>query len=330
MTHAGRVTFFLAEVLAFTLLLQAAFPVLGTLLGHSFPAQLGIWLLYGFVALVLGWILNRFQRKQGLRGLGFRYYRSFWGDVWAGTLGYAVLYLVSLPLDLVALPDRVKMTGQMLQQLSLTSLPQVVIAGSLIALVIGFVTGVFHEEIRFRGYYQGAGGVELTPLAGFIIAVIPFTFGHGFSNRDWSIAQVAATVIPGVVFGLLYNATRSLVVVMTTHALTNWIGSYPVLLTVGTKSRTAGLVTAGVLAVLFLALVFARRKREFREWTEATGKMFRHAPLFGLLAGGLIGLLLLLVWAYRLPAAHAGIAGALLFGISVLGKRLAPVRLSST
>ena len=86
-----------------------------------------------------------------------------WGRGWSPTLSS---YLATLPFDIAVLPDRVGNSAALLEQLGLHSPAKVIGGGGLLALVLGFITGAFHEEIRFRGYYQGVGSRESTPLVG--------------------------------------------------------------------------------------------------------------------------------------------------------------------
>jgi membrane protease YdiL (CAAX protease family) len=313
---------FLAEIIGFTLLLQAVSSPVWPLASNSIAGALAAWLLYGLAAGLLGWVFNHILRGQGFGELGFRYHKSFWTDVWLGLLGYGVLCIFSLPLDLAALSDRAKMFGQMLGP-SRSSIFQTVLFGSALAIILGFITGAFNEEIRFRGYYQGIGARELSPLAGFIIGFLPFSFGHYFAHPDWSLVQVLATVLPGIVFGFLYNATGSLIVVMTAHMLANWIGSYPALIYAVTKNRVAGVAVAAVLWLLFLVLIVSRRNREMRAWLELTRTMFREQLGFGLVAGFLVGFALLAVWPLRITPIYAGVLGLLLFCVAFLGKWIA-------
>jgi amino acid transporter len=83
------------------------------------------------------------------------------------------------------------------------------------------------------------------------------------------------------------------------------------------------LIAVVALALLSLLLVVLRWKREFREWREATHRLFAERSAFGIIAGLVIGLALLATWPYRLPAVYSGLAGASLLGISLLGKRAA-------
>jgi membrane protease YdiL (CAAX protease family) len=309
------------EVLGFTLVLGVFSPPFWSFLGGGFVGMLGSWLLYGLAAVVLGAALNRVQRRGGLGALGFRYHRGFWADAGAGVVAYAVIYLASLPVEVTALSARATSSAALVKQLGLTSAAQVVGVGSVLALVLGFVTGAFHEEVRFRGYYQGTGSREATPMVGFVMALIPFTLGHHFSHPDWTLVQVLATFIPGVGYGLLYHATGSLVAVMTAHALGNWMPAYPVLVLVGTSSRAAALATAAGLGVAFAVLIYLRRSTEVRVFLESTRAMVRERPVFGFVAGALAGAALLATWPLRSSSPYAGWAGVILIAVAVVGKR---------
>ena len=320
-----RTLLMVAEVLGFTLVLGIFSPPFWSFLGDGFAGMLGSWLLYGLAAVVLGATLNRVQRRGGLRTLGFRNHRGFWADVGTGVVAYAVIYLASLPLELTALSDRAASMAALVKQLGLTSAASVLAVGGLLALVAGFFTGAFHEEVRFRGYYQGTGSHEATPLAGFVMALIPFCLGHHFAHPDWSATQVLATLVPGIGYGLLYQATGSLVAVMTAHTLSNWMPAYPVLVLVGTSSRAAALATAAGLAVAFALLIYQRRATEVRIFVESTRTMLRERPVFGFLVGALVGASLLGTWPLSSP--YVGWAGALLLAVAVVGKRVTERRL---
>jgi membrane protease YdiL (CAAX protease family) len=309
------------EVLGFTLVLGIFSPPFWSFLGGGFVGMLGSWLLYGLAAVVLGAVLNRVQRGEGLRALGFRYHRGFWADVGAGVVAYAVIYLVSLPVDLAAVSDRATSMSALVKQLGLTSAAGALGVGGALALVAGFCTGAFHEEVRFRGYYQGTGAREATPLVGFVMALIPFSLGHYFAHPEWSATQVLATLIPGVGYGLLYQATGSLVAVMTAHTLSNWIPAYPILVLVGTSSRAAALATAAGLGVALALLIYVRRAREIRIFVESTRAMVRERPVFGLVVGVLVGASLLGIWPLRSSSPYVAGAGVVLLGIAVVGRR---------
>jgi membrane protease YdiL (CAAX protease family) len=319
--------FLLFEFLGFTLLVSVVSKLGRDSLarlsggGGGFGLILLDWFLLGLILLIFAWALNRLRRGKGLKELGFRFHKGFLRDIWYGVLGYAVLYIVSIPTDLIALPGRVKMGDEIIKSLGITSIPQILLIGGFFALVAGFVTGSFHEEIRFRGYYQGVGSREVTPLAGFIIALIPFTIGHYFAQPDWSLSQVLATIIPGIVLGLLYNASGSLVAVMTTHTLANWIGFYPPLVYAATKNRTASLIVFFGLAFFFLLLIILRWRKEVREIFIATRQMFSVKPVSSALIGLGIGGALLSLWYFSIPLLYSSLAGAGLIAISIVRRK---------
>jgi membrane protease YdiL (CAAX protease family) len=311
----------LAEVLGFTFLLGVFSPPFWAFLGGGMVGLLGGWLLYGLAAIALGAALGRLQRGEGLGALGFRYHRGFWSDVGAGVVAYALLYLATLPFDVAVFSDRVGNLAALLGQFGLRSPAQVLGGGGLLALVLGFITGTFHEEIRFRGYYQGVGSRETTPLAGFVMALVPFSMGHYFAQPDWSPGQVLATIVPGIVYGLLYHATGSLVAVMTTHTLANWLGAYPSLMVVATGSRAAGHTTAAGLGLVLALVVYLRRAAEVQEIVTAARAMLRDRPLLGLVAGAVSGAALLGSWPLRSSSWPCLFAGLALVGVAIVGKR---------
>jgi membrane protease YdiL (CAAX protease family) len=294
-----KAAFFLAEVLGYTLLIQAIGGILFRGPSRGFPLLLGIWFLFGLAALVLSWAFNKVFRGQGFRELGLRCHKSFGADLWLGVAGFAVIDLLSLPIDLAAIPDRANMAHAIVAQLHFSSLLQILAGGSVFALALGFFTGAFHEEVRFRGYYQGAGAAELTPLAGFIIALIPFSLGHYFTQTQWSAVQVLATIVPAIIYGLLYYASESLIVVITAHTFTNWLPFHPFLLGEVTGSRTITVMAILALALLSLLLIVLRWNKELREWRGAARRLFSERPVFGIVAGLIIGSAHLALWPHR-------------------------------
>jgi membrane protease YdiL (CAAX protease family) len=312
----------LCEVLGFTLILSALREPLWRNLGESGIGQILVWPAYGLIVLALAAAVNRLARGEGLRALGFRCQTGFWGDVRTGVVAYSVLYVAALPFELLALADRARLTEPMMRQFGLSSMAQIIAGGGMLAMLMGFLTGAFHEEILFRGYYQGTGGRILSPGAGFFIALLPFTLGHYSSHPEWTMVQVVATVLPGVALGLLFGATGSLAAVMTLHTLSNWINVYPVLVLVASRSRTAAVLTAGASAAVFLALVWIRRNCEIRTLAKAVAEIFRGSPGKSMIAGFLIGAVLLAIWPYRPAGVWAGVGGVCLVGFAMVAKRL--------
>ncbi len=318
--HAGFQV--LCEVLGFTLLLSALRGPLWGTLGERGIGQILVWPAYGLIILILAAAVNRFARGEGIRALGFRCQAGFRGDVWTGVAAYAVLYVVALPFDIAALADRARLSEPMMRQFGLSTMAQAIGIGSMLAMLLGFLTGVFHEEILFRGYYQGTGSRMLSPGAGFFIALLPFTLGHYPSHPEWTVAQVVATILPGVAMGLVFGATGSLVATMTLHTLANWINVYPVLVLAASHNRTAALMTAGAVAAALFLLAWLRRKREIRMLAEASAGIFRGSSGSSMITGLLIGGALLAIWPYRPSGVWAVLGGVCLIGFAIAAKRI--------
>jgi membrane protease YdiL (CAAX protease family) len=321
-----RTLLVLGEVLGFTLLVSAFRSLLWGTMGTSGIGEVLVWPAYGMVILALAAALNKIEYGKGLRALGFRFHTGFWKDLWTGVVAYAVLYIAALPFEIAALTDRARLTAPMMQQFGLSSMSQIVLVGGLLAMLFGFLTGAFHEEILFRGYYQGTGSRGLSPAAGFFIALLPFTLGHYSSHPEWSIAQVVATLMPGVALGLLYGATGSLVAVMSLHTMANWIDAYPVLVLVASQSRSASLLLAGAVAGIFLVLIWARRHHEIRMLAKAIGDLFQKSSWTSMISGLLIGTVLIAIWPYRPNGIWAALGGASLIALVLAARRFWNVR----
>ena len=316
-----KTVLFLVETLAFTLIAKALAAWLFALPVTSMSGQVAVWFVFGLAILGEAWIFNRLLRGWGLRELGFRLQRSFAGDIWLGVCGFAVSNVLSLPMDLAASHDRANMAHGLVSEFHFSSTWQVLLGGAAMAVALGFFTGAFHEEIRFRGYYQGAGTAELAPLAGLLTGLIPFSLGHYYAQPDWSAAQVAATVIPGLVYGLLFYATRSLTATMTAHTLTNLLPFLPFLLheVTGRSSVMTGSIYG--LVLVSVAVIALRWTHEFAEWRAPIRQLFTDRPLYGLVAGVIIGGALLLLWPREFQPVISGLAGLVLFAATLAAKK---------
>jgi hypothetical protein len=161
----------------------------------------------------------------------------------------------------------------------------------------------------------------LSPGAGFFIALLPFALGHYPSHPEWTAAQVVATILPGAAMGLVFGATGSLVASMTVHTLANWINVYPVLVLAASHSRTAALLTAGAVAAALLVLAWIRRDREIRMLGQAAAGIFRGSSGGSMIAGLLIGAVLLAIWPYRPSGVWAGLGGLCLIGFAIAANK---------
>jgi membrane protease YdiL (CAAX protease family) len=234
---AKKTVLFIAEVLSFWFLLvlitnlflflaKLFNPKIGNIAGGILLGLLS-WAIYGFISLLIAYVISKYRRQWGLKDLGFRTYNGWWRDIWYGAVGFAIIVIISIPVDILALPERAEQITDFANNIANLSLPLQILLIFGGTLIFGFVTGAWHEEIRYRGYLQGAASKELTPLAAILGSWFIFSFGHYFSHSEWSFTQVLATLGAGLVFCLVYNATKSLIPVMVAHTLANTLPAYP-------------------------------------------------------------------------------------------------------
>jgi membrane protease YdiL (CAAX protease family) len=247
------------------------------------------WFSYGIFGAIVGYSVRRVNGGWSWRDLGFRVDRGWKQDVWFGTVIYATVYLVSIPLMLIYLPS-----WEMPQYLSFSrqlSLPLAIFALTGVRIVVGFITGAFHEEIRYRGYLQGLFSRQVAPAFGLFISLIPFSFGHYFAHPDWPFISVLKTVPTGLCFCLGYYASNSLIVPMTTHTLGNLVAFYPMLLySRGLKKLSYASIF--MLAALFVVIIIAGRN-DLKLLIKKTKEMFKKSGITMSILGVFFGVILL-------------------------------------
>jgi len=95
-----------------------------------------------------------------------------------------------------------------------------------------------------------------------------------------------------------------------------------VLVLVAVRSRRTALLTAVASAAVFLVLVWIRREHEIRMLAQAAADMLRKSARGSLVAGVLIGAVLLAIWPYRPDGVWTGLGGVILIGLSMAAGRL--------
>lgn len=251
------------------------------------------WLLYGFFGAAVAYMVRRIKGNWTWRDLGFRVHRSWKKDIWLGFVIFALFYLIEIPFQIILIPSTSAELSQQLSFLQEMSLPLALLAITGIALIIGFITGAFHEEIRYRGYLQGLFTKEMAPALGLFISLIPFSFGHYFSHPDWNLVQVLNTLPMGVALCLGYYVSGSLLIPMTTHTLANWVPVYAPFLYSRGHIQSSYLIVA-VFSLLFVLICILGRK-ELRELRLKTIELFVESGLKVSLLGVLAGFLFLAV-----------------------------------
>jgi membrane protease YdiL (CAAX protease family) len=257
------------------------------------PGVILFWLLYGFFGAAVAYVVRRIKGNWTWRDLGFRVHRSWKKDIWLGFVIFALFYLIEIPFHIILIPSTSAQLSQQVSFLREMSLPIALLAITGIALLIGFITGSFHEEIRYRGYLQGLFSKEMAPALGLFISLIPFSLGHYFSHPDWNLVQVLNTLPMGVALCLGYYVSGSLLIPMTTHTLANWVPVYAPFLHSRGHIQSSYLIVF-ILGVLFVLICILGR-RELRELRLKTVELFVKSGLKVSLLGVLVGFLFLAV-----------------------------------
>jgi len=251
------------------------------------------WLFRGIMIAAVVFTVRRIKDNWRLKDLGFQIHRSWGKDLWFGFLGFCVLYILLLPLELVNLPIYAKSISKFLDMFPDTSLPLLIVIMTLASLVFGFLSGAWHEEIWYRGYIQSLFSSKIAPAAGFFISFIPFGLVHHFSHPEYNDLLILNILLNGAMFCLVFYATRSLLASMTTHTLTNVITIYAPF--VFMKGYTLlSYITALFIGLILLVFCFWGRK-ELKELWSKTKQMFSESKIIHCEIGLLIGLFVFLV-----------------------------------
>ena len=285
--------------LGFALGLYAAFLkfILNDLLGlKDLLSILLYWALYGVGAGAFAFCIRKIKGGWSLKDLGFRLYRSWKKDLWYGLVIASLMYVVTIPLEVILLPSVTQLAadsmGDFLQMPLLLLIP----AAGLLSLVFGFITGAFHEEIWYRGYLQGLFSREAAPAAGFWFSLIVFSLGHYFSHPEWSLLNVLNTIPHAFFFCLAYFATGSLVVSMVVHTFANFAIPTFAIPFYAKGYRLASYISIFVLWLVLLAVCYFGKK-ELLELKEKAKVLFYKSQWgMGLLGIFLAALSLFIDW----------------------------------
>jgi membrane protease YdiL (CAAX protease family) len=312
MKHPGKnIVFPFLEFLGLTASLGLAASlirfVLGTLLGlEGLINILLYWLLFGVAAALLAFAARRVIGGWTWKDLGFKVRAGWGGDIWYGLVTASLIYILTLPLEMIILPSVSAMAAESMS--GLMQMPFIVLipAAGVLSLVFGFVTGAFHEEIWYRGYIQGLFTREAAPAAGFLFSLILFSLLHAFSHPEWSLLNVLNTVPHAFFFCLAYYATGSLLVCMTAHTLCNFFVP-----TIAVPLYAKGLhgeayIALAAFSLLFLGICILGR-RIIKELAQKTVGLFKDSGWrMNLLGIGLGAMALLFTWVRGLLRSRAG------------------------
>jgi len=149
------------------------------------------------------------------------------------------------------------------------------------ASTLQVISSAFPEELVFRYIFLGLLSLW-NPFAGLIAMSIFFGLSHGFSHRERGWGLLISNVLAGMILGLAYLNTRSLLLVMAVHWLGNMIPW--AMMKYGRAKKIIAAVTALPLASLFIF------RSEVREILEYLAEIYTAS---GLLWGFGIGLAML-------------------------------------
>ncbi|MFC1551290.1 lysostaphin resistance A-like protein [Candidatus Latescibacterota bacterium] len=250
------------------------------------------WCLFGIFCITAGFAIRKLKGGWKPGDVGIKLHRGFLKDIWYGLVVFAMLYFVMIPFIIALMPLFTDMflnnLGSYIEQPMLPGLLKM----SALIFTIGFFTGAFHEEIRYRGYMQGVLTKDIAPAFGFFISMIVFSLHHYYSHPEWSLLQVANTIPAGIAFCLSYYATGSILVPLTMHALGNFIPVLPPYFAAKGFTILPYGVIAGI-AVLFMVVIYLGRN-EAKHFLIKSKELFAISGLKNSLAAAFLGFVFLI------------------------------------
>ena len=259
--------------------------------------NLAYWTLRGIGIAVIVYAVRRIKDGWSLRDLGFRIHRSWSKDIWFGFIGFCLLYFIELPILLANLPYQAELLAESMNLFPGISFPVMLVLALFLALVFGFITGAWHEEIWHRGYIQGVFSKKIAPVVGFFISSIPFGLTHHFSHPDYNLLLIVGCVLGGVVYCLVFYATGSLLAAMTSHTLSNVLPVFAPLFYAQGYRSISYLVAVGVGFILMVLCIPGRT--EIKELIEKTKSLFVDSKIQHIVIGIALAFLSVLISWFR-------------------------------
>ena len=253
----GKTFLLLLEVLGILALLELYAETMNPVFLRAWnaPGNILFWISEGLLAGLLAYTLRKMSAGWSWKALGFTVHRSWARDIRFGLVIFSLFYFVQMLFSLALLGTHASMLGTF----SDAPLPVALLKLTGVIFAIGFATGAFHEEIRYRGYIQSLFARESALVVGFIVSVVTFSLTHHVVHPQWNLLQILNTVAAGVMLCLAYHATGSLVVTITAHAIGNLVPLYaPFLYARGYTS--AAYVVIFALAVVFIPVIIWARE----------------------------------------------------------------------
>jgi CAAX protease family protein len=93
-----------------------------------------------------------------------------------------------------------------------------ILLGTILALASGF-----GEEIAFRGYLQSRIAQRYNPTLAVLIVALLFALSHPVRNADNPLLYLAAAIMVGILFGMIYVRAKSLWMGIALHTIWNYL-----------------------------------------------------------------------------------------------------------
>ena len=127
---------------------------------------------------------------------------------------------------------------------------------TLIASIIFYILNSFWQEIVFRGYLQTQAVKEYGRIFGIVLITAIFVVFHGLVQALTPIGILSGLLLFGFI-GLLYDKTKSLYLVGSSHAVLNFL---PVLFNIS-WSGLETVLTYGIALLLLILVIYQGEQR---------------------------------------------------------------------
>ena len=235
------------------------------------------WLVVCFFITLVLWRIRKVKDNWTLKDLGFRTDKGLGKDILAGLVVFCLIFLITLPLEILSFPASADLASNSPFYTSLISprTPFIFILLSCIFMIITSFASGFQEEVFFRGYLQTLFSRKVSPVTGFLMTAIIFGFGHFFMRLDWGehgIILAIGVFIDGLCLGIAYYMTKSLIVMGVVHFLINLWCDYPFILYL--KGNTHGAYIFILIMAIFSLIVCIVRFRTINRFWLKTKELF--------------------------------------------------------
>jgi membrane protease YdiL (CAAX protease family) len=223
------------------------------------------WMVVCFVITLLTWIVRRSKDGWKLKDLGFRVHEGWGKDIWMGILLFCLIFLISLPLNIIVFPGQAELSADsaLYNSLLTSFFPPIYICLSFIFMAFSTFGAAFWEEVFWRGYLQTLFSRKMSPVTGFLLAALVFGVGHFFTRPDWGkwgMLFALGVLLDALFFGMAYYITESLIGVAMMHFLLNMWWDYPLMVYISGNRKGAYMFIA-LLAFLSLGVCIIGRQK---------------------------------------------------------------------